>query len=69
MKIRATNTSLASCRKVKVHYNDVKLEALRVFGIPHAKTTSPALSRKVEVHYNDVKLEALGVLYFYFDWV
>ena len=52
-----------------MHYKYLKLEALRVLFIPHAKTTSPALSLKVEVHYNDVKLEALGVLYFYFDWV
>ena len=69
MEIRATTTSLASCQKVDVYYNDVKFEALGVFLIPHAKTTSPALSRKVEVHYNDVKLEALRVLYFYFDWL
>ena len=51
-----------------MYYNDVKLESLRVFLIPHAKTTLPALSQKVEVHYNNVKLESLGVLYFYFDW-
>ena len=31
MEIRATTTLLASFRKVEVHYNDVKLEALKVF--------------------------------------
>ena len=69
MEICATTTSLASCQKLEVYYNYVKLEALGCFLIPHVKTTSPGLSRKVEVHYNDVKLKALGVLYFYFDWV
>ena len=31
MEIRATTTSLASCQKVDVYYNDVKFEALGVY--------------------------------------